>query len=518
MLENPAVPLNFLEHAMDATRAIVRNKLLVNPLTACLMFPLVMGNLACNAAAATLLVTNCNDSGGGSLRVALASAQSGDTVDLRSPGCNRIPSISGELAVSANDLLLQGPGAEKLTLSSIRHTGAGILRVDSLRIADGLLGIDSYGTVSLNESIVTACSEGGISSKAGLIMRNSTVSNNGYTGVSVAAGDTTITGSTISGNIGGYCGALSTSGPGTVRIENATISGNYATFSGCISASSVSIGNSTVAFSSGKFSHGNAGPGGAGLAISSPQVKLESTIFANNSLADLYVPTSTAISGHNNLTMLGARAFETDAKVPLQADTITADPVLQPLADNGGATMTHALGAGSPAIDAGNNLAALPSDQRGSPFLRIAGARPDIGAFESQPVPLNSVSIGPGFTGSWFDPAQSGHGLMLEVLSEHRVLAMWFAFNPEGTEQSWFGGVGTYSGATATITDVALPTGGRWLPNFDPNTIVRNAWGTLTLTFTDCNHGKVEFSSVHGYGSGSMNLLRLTQPAGLVCP
>ena len=79
-------------------------------------------------------------------------------------------------------------------------------------------------------------------------------------------------------------------------------------------------------------------------------------------------------------------------------------------------------------------------------------------------------------------------------------------------------GVGTYSGNTATITAVSLPTGGRWIPNFDPNQIVNNLWGALTFTFTDCNHGKVDFNSVLGYGTGSMNLTRLTQPAGVTCP
>jgi hypothetical protein len=129
-----------------------------------------------------------------------------------------------------------------------------------------------------------------------------------------------------------------------------------------------------------------------------------------------------------------------------------------------------------------------------------------------------TVTIDASFTGSWFDPAQSGHGLMLEVLPDNRLQALWFAFNPEGNQQSWFGGVGTYSGNTATITDVALPVGGRWIPDFNPDAIVRKPWGTLKFTFIDCNHGKVDFSSVLGYGSGSMNLLRLTMPAGLSCP
>jgi hypothetical protein len=55
---------------------------------------------------------------------------------------------------------------------------------------------------------------------------------------------------------------------------------------------------------------------------------------------------------------------------------------LQPLADNGGPTHTHALSAGSPAIDAGDNPFGLINDQRGAGFPRTTGAAADIGAFE----------------------------------------------------------------------------------------------------------------------------------------
>ncbi len=123
-------------------------------------------------------------------------------------------------------------------------------------------------------------------------------------------------------------------------------------------------------------------------------------------------------------------------------------------------------------------------------------------------------AIGPGITGAWYDPSQSGQGLHVEVLSDNRFYASWFTFNPAGT-QAWVTGVGTYSGHTATITEVQLPTGGRF-PTFDPHEIVRNAWGTLRFSFTDCNHATMDFNSVAG--SGRMSLTRLTQPAGLICP
>ena len=129
----------------------------------------------------------------------------------------------------------------------------------------------------------------------------------------------------------------------------------------------------------------------------------------------------------------------------------------------------------------------------------------------------SAVDIGPGFTGAWYDPQQSGHGLFLEVLPQSKLLAFWFTFNPEGTQQSWFGGVGSYAGDTATVP-VALTTGGRWIPNFDASKVVSNAWGTLTFTFSDCNSGRVEFASTYpGYGNNHMALSRLTLPAGLVC-
>ena len=129
-----------------------------------------------------------------------------------------------------------------------------------------------------------------------------------------------------------------------------------------------------------------------------------------------------------------------------------------------------------------------------------------------------NVPITAGFTGAWFDPLQSGHGLFIEVLPDNRILAWWFTFNPDGTQQAWFGNVGTIDGDTATV-DAVQTVGGRWIPNFDPTEITQPPWGRLTFTFTDCDHGRVDFtSSVGGYGDGHMDLTRLTQPAGLSCP
>jgi hypothetical protein len=70
------------------------------------------------------------------------------------------------------------------------------------------------------------------------------------------------------------------------------------------------------------------------------------------------------------------------------AALLMADPLLGPLADNGGPTFTHALLAGSPALDAG--LGGGSVDQRG--VSRPQGAGPDIGAFEWTALPFTAVS------------------------------------------------------------------------------------------------------------------------------
>ena len=81
-------------------------------------------------------------------------------------------------------------------------------------------------------------------------------------------------------------------------------------------------------------------------------------------------------SGRDHL----ARAVELyePGRARLYVDLINTDPLLGPLANNGGPTQTMALLPGSPAIDAGVTVAGVTTDQRG--VLRPQGFAPDIGA------------------------------------------------------------------------------------------------------------------------------------------
>jgi len=95
----------------------------------------------------------------------------------------------------------------------------------------------------------------------------------------------------------------------------------------------------------------------------------------------------TNLSG--NFTSLGYNLSSDDGGGYLNepGDQIDTDPMLGPLQNNGGLTLTQALLPGSPAINEGNpNFTPPPRyDQRGSPFVRVFNGRIDIGSFEAQP-------------------------------------------------------------------------------------------------------------------------------------
>src|SRR5262249_37573460 len=157
---------------------------------------------------------------------------------------------------------------------------------------------------------------------------------------------------------------------------------NSANFGGGI----FNAGGARLTVTSSTLSDNSANSGGGIFNSSSGTLALNNSIVANSpSGGDVYIRGGT-VSGSHNLIGDGGNGLGL-------AGTISGDPLLGPLADNGGPTQTFALLPGSPAIDAGdNNLAVdasnnpLTTDQRG--VARIAGGTVDLGAFEVQTISL----------------------------------------------------------------------------------------------------------------------------------
>ena len=136
--------------------------------------------------------------------------------------------------------------------------------------------------------------------------------------------------------------------------------------------------------------------------------------------------------------------------------------------------------------------------------------------------------IGGYMSGNWYNPLQGGHGFQLEFTNlNNGALAIWFVYTPDGSGQNWIYSQGSYDPTKNTVTLPAiLEHGAKFPPNFNPAD-VKGAppdplWGSLTLTFSDCNHGTASWhSDFPGYNMANDTLLaiqRLTQIAGTTCP
>ncbi len=284
--------------------------------------------------------------------------------------------------------------------AAITPGGGGIPGGGGVASSEGSVSI-SGSTISGNTASIAmpggVPEGGGIESLRGsLTIADSTVSGNKAIGGSVAQGGaivaffttTALTRTTLSANAAteGGAGTISQGGgilqfQGSLSLLNSTIAANTATaeFSegGGVEAeeTTAEATNTTIASN---VASGPKGLGGNLLASREATVTLQNTIVAGGTAVTsancAAAPKSAIQSQGHNLDSLN------DCGFTAAGDIVGADPLLAPLADNGGATQTMALAPTSPAIDAAASAACPPTDQRG--VLRPAGSGCDIGAFE----------------------------------------------------------------------------------------------------------------------------------------
>ena len=355
-------------------------------------------------------VTSTADAGVGSLRRALATTCVGGTVSFSDALAGQTITLSSGPLTLGKNVTIDGSAAPGLAISGNNSDRVFIVNagttatVKHLTVKNGFGfqlagGILNNGSLTLDHVVVTENTMttnagdfwqggGGIYNGDGATLNliDSSVTNNqaAWSGGGVYSffnTTTTILRSTINGNVsndvGGGIRAL-----GNMTITNSTISGNRSTgwHGGAIfqTDGNITITNSTIAnniapdwapstFFIGQF-------GGSFV----PTLTLTNTIITGNQwyACERFASGTAAnvVSGGNNLVQ--------DASCnPAASDLIGANAQLGTLASNGGPTQTHALLAGSQAIDAANDAVCPATDQRG--VTRPQGARCDIGSYES---------------------------------------------------------------------------------------------------------------------------------------
>jgi hypothetical protein len=303
-------------------------------------------------------------------------------------------SRGGRLAVS-NSLVYGNIGS--FGGGGIYYDAEGIFTLDNTVVSNNDRGgIQSHsGAVTITLSAITNNQGSGIHNDApsfggSVTIINSTISGNAtiYDGGGILNeqyGSLTIIGSTISNNSADNGGGIYLKGPTTgvpSSILNTTISGNTATEVDGFGGYGGGIGNVGTLTLTNVTIAGNTAPYGAGLYSASP-LNLINTIIANN-LSGTNCGSSVPLTSQgNNL------ASDSSCNLTASGDQQGVNPLLAPLANNGGPTWTHALLPGSPAIDTGSQLSCPATDQRGipRPIDGDGNSSPicDIGAYEYNP-------------------------------------------------------------------------------------------------------------------------------------
>jgi CSLREA domain-containing protein len=383
-----------------------------------------------------------------SLRAAIEETQAlpgADTItfSLSAPATIQ---LTGPLPDIATDTQISGPGAQALT---VRRDSGGDYRIftitdatvgiSGLTMANGRVTADegggailNAGTLTLDRVAVTGNAVvinpappeflvvgGGVNNSGTMTVTRSTITGNSLTitgsgrelgfGAGIASGGPAlaISDSTVNGNALSVTADAAIAAGGGIAMEfgsnavtNVTVTANTATATGTVfqlaygggiaaaSNGTTTITGATIAF--------NAATVGANVATSDNAViRLRDSIVADPQTGpncmNVFVLASAIVSDGFNL--------DSDATCGLAAagDQSGVDPLLAPLADNGGPVPTHAIAAGSPALDQGSAAAsgghpALAADARGkprpadlAPANAAGGDGTDVGAFELQP-------------------------------------------------------------------------------------------------------------------------------------
>ncbi|HTK76010.1 MAG TPA: choice-of-anchor Q domain-containing protein [Gemmataceae bacterium] len=362
---------------------------------------------------------------------------------------------SGTLSVTLSGMTLTGGNTTGGVAGNTTGDGGAILDANETVILNDMVitgnnaGTGQGGAIATNGGFIqlnrTTISGNSASTGGAIYFLNNGNNNNSNFGQLSVQNSTisgnTATGATTRGSGGGvyFFGYIPTATGFLVR--NSTISGNSAAANGggmyiyttgpanngnTTGARTISIQNTTITGNTAAgttpdpFGGGGVGGGGiaqryapylfaAGVKAVPATLTITSSIISGNSnpvAPDLTQPTNPRNGNPGTVNLTNSAVGSASGFTPsaASANNLPTGAALNlgPLANNGGPTFTHALLAGSAAIDKGAIPAGvtLTTDQRGTGFPRLVGPAVDIGAYEVQatgsPASVQSATVNAG--------------------------------------------------------------------------------------------------------------------------
>ncbi|MEM7293722.1 MAG: right-handed parallel beta-helix repeat-containing protein, partial [Pseudomonadota bacterium] len=338
-----------------------------------------------------------------SLREAVVDVPDGGTIDFAVSGTIQLIDtlrVEKSLTIDGSDEIeLRGrPGFSVVNISDSDSSTDHHVVLHGLEITQGRNGISSSESLTIVNSTIDDNRFTGLNGGGDFMVVDSTISSNGAGGIR-AFGNLTISGSTISENVASIGGGIRAS---NLTIENSTVSGNSAQArgGGIYVTSTAVLYNTTLS--------GNSSASGAGIYGGEPlrgaEIRIHDSTITNNIATDagggVYISqtgnerpfqSSNSIIAGNKAAVYPDLRIDPGSQITVNHSLIgnslgstlgsasigeinpngniigtrwvPIDPLLGPLADNGGGTATHALLPGSPALDAGQSTRA--QDQRG---------------------------------------------------------------------------------------------------------------------------------------------------------
>lgn len=152
------------------------------------------------------------------------------------------------------------------------------------------------------------------------------------------------------------------------------------------------------------------------------------------------------------------------------------------------------------------------SGQQTMNMVRLAGLEGINCYYITPPAPESA-----GLTGSWYDPATSGQGLVLHPVNDEQMIVSFYGYK-NNSERLWL--IGVFNGeiikGEPLVIDVITASGGSF-GGFTPEDITETPWGTLTINFDDCSNATATLDGVDGQQIMNMVKLAGLQGSGLDC-